>query len=418
MSKSLLFTEEPNEALHIRGYTFKAATYGFCLGPRGKSSAYRVGVLGSVFMNDLLERSSLEGAATFRFMFGTKRYAAGDISSCFPSIAEDMREKGKTFAEADQKAQELFLSNELSKHGMKMPCLYEVPLVNANDVLAKVDGKEGKTILRVKGDDKPFYYLVSLASPENPKGEIPSDWKTMLATWQYSYHHDAVGMRLAISNTKSAYYGLPPNSTAVRMPLLRTEIIPELCSLAVGKKAGTKPKGKGKPAKKAGETSKEKKPKPSEPKQAVSKTDPAAWQPKLKQFLDEPTGPNHKALLDDRSAWRAFCSSNDKTDVLGKSRYTIKRLRRPYVGADNAAEGKVLVDLIREHWSEEAQHLAAIFKWSTLTRWEQGKFYFHQEEKAKGTAAGQPEEPAKADVAPAYKLIADVSKPEDGVTKE
>lgn len=309
------------------------------------------------------------------------------------------------------------MSDELSKFGMKMPCLYEVPLVNADDVLVNADGKDGKAYLKVKGDDKPFYYLVSLASPENSKGAIPSDWKTMLAAWQYSYYYDAVGMRLAFSNTKSAYYGLPPNSTALRMPLLRTEIIPEFCSSAVGKKAGFKSKGKGKPAKKASEAPKEKKTKPSEPKQAISK-DPATWQPKLEQFLDEPTELNHKVLLDDRSAWRTFCASTEKSDVLGKSRYAIKRMRRPYVGADNAAEGIVLVGLIRGYWSENIQLLVAIFKWSTLTRWEQGKFYFHQEEKAKGTAAGQPEEPAKADVAPAYKLIADVIKPEDGVDKE
>lgn len=416
MPKSLLYTEEPAEALYIRGYTFRPAAYGFNLGPKGKSNAYRVGILGSIFMNDLLERSSLEGAATFRFMFGTKRYAAGDISFCYPSIAEDMQENGKTFAEADQKALELFLSNELSKFGMKMPFLYEVPLVKADDVLVNAEGKDGKANLRVKGDDKPFYYLVSLASPDNPKGEVPSDWKTMLATWQYSYHYDAAGMRLAFSNTKSAYYGLPPNSTAVRMPLLRTEIIPELCSLAMGKKKVPKSKGKGKPAK-ASESPKEKKPKPSEPKQAVSK-DPVAWQPKLKQFLDEPTELNHKVLLDERSAWRQFCAVNDKSDVLGKTRYFIKRMRRPYVGADNAAEGKVLIDLIQDCWSDETQHLVAIFKWSTLTRWEQGKFYFHKEEKVKGTAAGQPEEPAKADVAPGYKLIADVTKPEDGVNEE
>jgi len=396
MPNSLLYTEEPTEALLIRGYTFKPATYGFSLGLRGKANAYRVGALGSVFMNDLLERSSLEGAATFRFMFGIRRYAAGDISTCFPSITEDMQDKGRTFAEADKKAIELFLSNELSSYGMKMPCLYEIPLVRADDVLVETDDGDGRPILRVKGDDKPFYYLVSLASPDNPRGEIPNDWKTMLAKWQYSYHHDAVGMRMAFSNTKSAYFGLPPNSTAVRMPLLRTEIIPELCSLAVGKKAGNKSKGKGKQAKKASEAPKEKKLKPSEPKQAVSKSDPATWQPKLRQFLDAPTELNHKALLGDRSAWRIFCS-NDKSDILGKSRYAIKRLRRPYVGAGNAAEGQVLVELIREHWADEEQYLVAIFKWSTLTRWEQGKFYFHQEEKAKGLTVGPPAEPAKAE---------------------
>jgi len=397
MPKSLLNTEEPAEALLFRGYTFKPATYGFSFGPRGKANAYKVGVLGSVFMNDLLERSSLEGVATFRFMFGIKRYAAGDISSCFPPIAEDMLEKGRTLAEADRKAVDLFLSDELSGFGMKMPCLYEIPLVNAKDVLVETDGGDGRTILRVKGDDKPFYYLVSMPSSDNPRGEIPAEWKTMLATWQYSYHFDAVGMRMAISNTKSAYFGLPPNSTAVRMPLLRTDIIPELCSLAVGKKAGSKSKGKGKQADKAGKAPKEKKTKSSEPKRAVSKRDPAAWQPKLKQFLDDPTELNHKALLDDRSAWRFFSSTNDTSDALGKSRYAIKRLRRPFVGAANAADGRDLVRMIREHWADEAQHLVAIFKWSTLTRWEQGKFYFHQEEKAKGLTVGPPEGPAEAE---------------------
>jgi len=419
MSKSLLYTEDPFQALHIRGYTFKAANYGFDFGTKAKANRYGVGPMGSIFMNDLMERSSLEGAATFRFMFGKKRYAAGDISACYPSIAEDMFDKGKSFAEADQKAQMLFLSDELSKYGMKMPCLYEVPYVNAGDILVKHEGKDGKVNLKVKGDDKPFYYLVNLASPENPKGEIPNDWRAMLTMWQYSWHHDAVGMRIAISNTKSAYYGLPPNSTALRMPLLRTEIIPELCSSAVGKKQTSKSKGKKAEKKKPAETPKEKKkPKPSEPKQAPSaskKKDPATWKPKLELFLDQPTELNHKSLLDDRTAWKQFCSEGP--DLLGKSKYMVKRLRKPYIGIDNAAEGKVLIDMIRECWTEDNQILTVLFKWSTLTKWEQGKFYFHLEEKAKATA-GPSKGPAKeADTAPGYQLIASVLSPE-GSKKE
>lgn len=372
----------------IRGYHFNPASYGFSLGPKNKTVAYKVSVFGSMFMNDLLVRSGLAGAASFRYMFGAKRYEVGDLSSCSPAVAEEILRNGKSYEEAEAKVMDLFLSDEVSDMGIKMPCLYEVPLVNAADVLETYE-EDGETKLKIKDDDKPFYYLVNLAPiqlSEAVTNQLPDVWKAMLTRCQYSYYFDVGGNRIAVSNTKSAYFGLPPNSKALRMPLLKTQIIPENCrSPAVGKKTFSKAKpakkGKAKPAEK----------KSTDVKQADAE-DPAAWQPLLKAFLDSPSGTTHKELIGCGSAWKEFYATKPKGDeTLKMSKYAAKRLRRPLVGADNAVDGTAFVEMITTKWAEDYQRLMIVLKWATLTRWDQGKVFFKEEPKEVAKAAG-PEE--------------------------
>jgi hypothetical protein len=391
MSKqTLLQTEDPREALTIRGYHFNPAPYGFSLGPKNKAAAYKVSVFGSMFMNDLMIRSGMPGAASFRFMFGSKRYEFGDLASCSPAVAEEILRNGKTYEEAEAKVMDLFLSDEISDAGIKMPCLYEVPLVNAADVLGTYE-EDGENKLKVKDDDKPFYYLVNLAPTqlsEMVSSQLPDEWKAMLTKCQYSYYFDVGGNRIAVSNTKSAYFGLPPNSKALRMPLLKTQIIPENCkSPAVGKK--TTPKAK--PVKKSKAKPVEKQ--STEAKQAVAEN-PVAWQPLLKAFLDSPSEAAHKELIGCGSAWKEFYVSKPKGDeALKLSKYAAKRMRKPYVGAVNAVDGSAFVELITTKWTEEYPRLMVILKWATLTRWEQGKVFFKEEPKEDAKAAGQEEIP-------------------------
>jgi len=393
MSKqALLQTEDPKEALLIRGYHFNPAAYGFSLGPKNKAVAYKVSVFGSVFLNDLMIRSGIPGAASFRYMFGAKRYEYGDLASCSPAVAEEILRSGKTYEQADAKVLDLFLSDEISDAGIKMPCLYEVPLVNAADVLETYE-EDGENKLRIKDDDKPFYYLVNMATPqlsEAVTNQLPDDWKAMLTRRQYSYYFDVGGNRIAVSNTKSAYFGLPPNSKALRMPLLKTQIIPENCrSPAVGKKSTPKPKvvKKDKP--------KPKEKKTSDAKQAVAEN-PVAWQPLLKAFLDSPSEATHKELIGCGTAWKEFYATKPEGDeTLKLSKYAAKRMRKPYVGVANAVEGSALVEMITAKWAGEYPRLMVILKWATLTRWEQGKVFFKEEPKMDAKAAGQEEEAAK-----------------------
>lgn len=394
MSKQtlLLQTEDPKEALLIRGYTFNPAPYGFMLGQKNRTVAYKVANYGSIFMNDYLERSGLPGAASFRYMFGAKRYQVGDLASCSPTIADEILRSGKTYDEADAKVLDLFLSDELSSMGMQMPCLYEVPLVTAGDVLQTVE-KNGEKKMKIKGDDKPFYYLVNL-NPTMPS-ELATDqlsdaWKAMLTECQYSYYYDVGANRIAVSNTKSAYYGLPPNSRALRMPLLKTQIIPENCtSPAVGGEVRKRKTKKSKPEK-------------TPAKQTVAEN-PVAWQPLLKAFLDSPSEASYKALTGCGVAWKHFYAPKPKGgDGFKLSKYAGKRLRSPYVGVDKAMDSSAFAKMIVDKWAEEDQRLMVILKWATLTRWEGGKVFFRKEEepKKKQETAGLTEETAVPEVAP------------------
>jgi hypothetical protein len=388
MSKqTTLFTEDPIEALAIRGYQFSPAAYGFSLGPKNKALAYKVSAFGSVFMNDYMLRSGLQGAASFRYMFGAKRYEVGDLASCSPMAVEEIQRCGKSYDEADAKVMELFVSDELSKQGMKMPCLYEVPLVNAVDV-AETTAQDGRTTLKIKGHDKPFYYLINLADPQVSEivtNELPDDWKDMLTRCQYSYYFDVGGNRLAVSNTLSAYFGLPPNSKALRIPLLKTQIIPENCSpAAVGKKVTGKAKSSPKKAK-----TKSAEKRPTEAKLPIAE-DPVAWQSVLQAFLDSPSEETHKALTDCASAWKQFYATKAKgDDALKLSKYAAKRMRKAYVGSANAMEGLAFVEMITSKWEQGYPRLMVILKWATLTRWEQGKVYFKEEPKQEMGAAGR-----------------------------
>lgn len=378
---AILQTEEPKEALLIRGYTFNAASYGFNLGSMDRTQAYKVSVFGSVFMNDLLIRSGIPGAASFRFAFGAKRYRHGDLAACSPSVSEEALRSGKTYEEADAKILSLFLSDDLSDAGIKMPCLYEVPLVNVADVTERYE-EDGESKLKIKDDDKPFYFVVNMASlhlSEVPNKQLPDDWKAMLVRRQYSFFLDVSGNRLAVSNTKSAYFGLPPNSKALRMPLLKTQIIPEKCrSPAAGKKST--PKGKQvKPAKPVKEK------KTDETAQAAE--DQAAWKPRLREFIQNPSETTYKSLVGCGEAWKTFYAARPKEGAFKMSKYAAKRMRKPFVGVENAVDGSILVEVITKKWAEEFPRLMIILKWATLTRWEQGKVYFKEEtpqEKAAG----------------------------------
>jgi len=385
MSKqALLQTEDPKEALLIRGYAFNAAPYGFMLGQKGKMQAYKVSVFGSVFMNDLLDRSGLTGAASFRFMFGAKRYQLGDLSSCSPAITDEILRNDKDYTEAENTVLELFLSDELSPMGIKLPCLYEVPLVNAADVLESSDTGEGR--IRIKGDDKPFYYLVNLTQnvpSELARSELSDAWKTMLTECQYSYYHDVGANRIAVSNTKSAYYGLPPNSKALRMPLLRTQIIPEFCKSPAVSGESRKRKAK--------------KPKPEKaPTKQTATENPVAWRPLLKGFLDSPSEETYKAFTGCGAAWKEFYAPVPEGGESFKlSKYAAKRMRKPFVGVDNAMDSSAFVEMITTKWADDYQRLMIILKWATLTRWEQGKVYFKEEPKKEVETAGQTEAAAE-----------------------
>lgn len=379
MSQYLHFTEEPYEALQIRGYSFSTAPYGFNFGPTEKVMSYKIGNFGALFLNNLMERSGLGEAASFRYFFGAKRYDVGDLAQCSQIVLDDIYEKGKSFEEADAKVIELFLSDDLSSQGMRLPHLYEVPMVNPDSVVKRYD-EDGRLVLRVKGDDKPFYYLINMASVQVAEAGLPAlfdDWKEMLVRWQYSYCHDAEGDRLAVSNTKSAYFGLPPNSRALRMPLIKTRIMPEKCQ-TVGKKMSVKVKPQ-----KIKQTLQKKS------TQAKRVIEPNAWKPLLASFLETGSQAAYERLVGCDSAWKAFYSpvppAGETLEVMSK--YASKRLRKPLLGVSNAVDGVTFVKMLTGQFEGAFSKLVIILKWNTLTRWEQGKVFFKEE--AKQVAAEQ-----------------------------
>jgi len=361
--KSRLYTETGDDALRHRGYTLKPTAQGFSFGKIGRVNAYGIGACSTLFLNDLLSRSGLTQATPFVYDFGRTPFTPGTLLACSPSSLEAIQRKGKSYLLGDELVEELFLSDALSKKGRELATFYQVPAVAEADVVECVGGA-----LKVKGDEEPFYYLLRLSDMTedgNIAYGVPAHLLHMINTRKYSYSYGKEKNVLAISNTESAYNGLPPNSKALRMDLLDHYDRQQASGQTGGTGRGRKG---GKPRKKDPPTT------PS--KKAVSR-EPLTWQTQLRDFLEDPSMHGWKRFIKSSVVKEAFhAAKNGEIPADKLNRHRSRRLREPMAGVAKAVSGAKFVEMLDTHFPTEIAKLVAILNWHTLTRWEQGKVFF------------------------------------------
>jgi len=370
--KSRLYTETGDDALRTRGYSLKPTAQGFVFGKIGRVNVYDIGSCSTIFLNDLMGRSGLTQATPFVYDFGRTPFIPGSLLTCSPSSLEAIQRTGKSYLLGDELVEELFLSDVLSKKGRKMATFYQVPAVAEADVVECVGGA-----LKVKGDEEPFYYLLRLSDMTGDGKTVdgpPNHLLDMIKARKYSYSYGKEKNVLAISNTESAYNGLPPNSKALRIDLLDHYERHQ----ALGQTGGTcKGRKGGKPVRDPPATWHMK---------AVSK-EPCTWQKQLEVFLEDPSMHGWKRFIKSSVVNEAFYAvKNGRIPADKLSRHRSRRLREPMAGVAKAVSGARFVEMLDTQFPTGIAKLVAILNWKTLTQWEQGKVFFTID--GKKTAAG------------------------------